>query len=163
MNRKLLNQIKRRVQTEACGAPSNSASLIRMQLKLGQRCRRCLGLLPPPHTPEVSYCTICRPGARRHTVYVSFVYRHPYGWYCRFLEWNLITPAGKSVFVRDEALLLEMARRGGGAPFAHSLPRIANGIRAGRGTFYLRLTDAQHKKLQHTLQAADAAVDHLPS
>lgn len=161
MNQKFLAQVMRRMQAQACGAPSKSLSPVRMQIRSGQRCIRCMGLLPLPHTPDIRYCTLCRPGARRHTVYVSFAYRHPYGWQCKFLEWNLITPAGKSVTFHDEALLLEIARRGGGVPYAHSLQRIADGIRARRGTFYLRLTDAQHKKLQRTLQVADAASDHL--
>jgi hypothetical protein len=87
-------------------------------------------------------------------VYVSFKRRHPDGWQCKFLEWNLITPAGKPVTFRDERLLFKMARCGGGTPYAHSLPHIAAGIKAGRGTFYLRLTDAQHAKLRRTLQAA---------
>ena len=65
--------------------------------------------------------------------------------------------------VRDEALILEIARRGGWPPYADSLQRITDGIRAGRGTFYLRLTDAQHKRLQSTLQVAAAAADHLAS
>lgn len=45
-------------------------------------------------------------------------------------------------------------------PYAHSLPRIVDGIRAERGTFYLRLTDAQHKKLQSTLQVAGSTTRH---
>jgi hypothetical protein len=154
MNQKILDQVMRRMQAQACSAPSKGLSPARMQVRSGQRCIGCMGLLPPPHTPGLRYCTLCRPGARRHTVYVSFKRCHSYGWHCEFLEWNLITPAGKSVTFRDETLLLKMARCGGGVPYAHSLPRIAEGIRAGRGTFYLRLTDAQHTKLQRTLLAA---------
>jgi hypothetical protein len=154
MNKKLLDQVLRRMEAQACSAPRKGLSPARMQVRSGERCIGCMGLLPPPHTPGVQYCTLCRPGARRHTVYVSFAYRHPYGWQCKFLEWNLITPAGKSVTFRDERLLFEMARCGGGVPYAHSLPHIAAGIKAGRGTFYLRLTDAQHTKLQRTLQVA---------
>lgn len=154
MNQKMLDKIMQRMEVQACHTPSKGLSPARMQIRAGQRCIGCMGLLPPPHTPGLRYCTLCRPGARRHTVYVSFKRCQPYGWQCNFLEWNLITPAGKSFTFRDETLLLEMARCGGGVPYAHSLPRIADGIRAGRGIFYLRLTDAQHKKLQSTLQAA---------
>lgn len=157
MNQKILDQVMRRMEAQACSVPCKGLSLARTQVRSGQRCIGCMGLLPPPHTPGLQYCTLCSPGARRHTVYVSFTRCHPYGWQCKFLEWNLITPAGKSVTFRDEGLLLKMARCGGGVPYAHSLPRIVDGIRAGRGTFYLRLTDAQHKKLQSTLHVADAA------
>jgi hypothetical protein len=153
MNRKILDQVMRRMEAQARSTPHKGISPARMQVRSGQRCIGCMGLLPPPHVPGVRYCTLCHPGGRRHTVYVSFAYRHPYGWQCKFLEWNLITPAGKSVTFRDERLLFEMARCGGGVPYAHSLPHIAAGIKAGRGTFYLRLTDAQHTKLQRTLQA----------
>jgi hypothetical protein len=151
MNPKILDQVMRRMEAQACRTPSKGLSPARMQIRAGQRCIGCMGLLPPPHTPGVKYCTLCRPGARRHTVYVSFKRCYPDGWQCKFLEWNLITPAGKSVTFRDERLLFEMARCGGGVPYAHSLPHIAAGIKAGRGTFYLRLTDAQHEKLHSTL------------
>lgn len=152
MNQKILDQVMRRMEAQACGVPRKGLSPARMQVRSGYRCIGCMGLLPPPHTPGIQYCTLCRPGGRRHTVYVSFERCHPYGWRCEFLEWNLITPAGKSVTFRDERLLFEMARCGGGVPYADSLSNIAAGIRAGRGTFYLRLTDAQHAKLQRTLQ-----------
>ena len=154
MNQKILDQVMRRMEAQACSAPRKGISPARMQVRSGQRCIGCMGLLPPPHTPGLRYCTLCRPGARRHTVYVSFKRCHPEGWQCEFLEWNLITPAGKSVTFRDETLLFKMARCGGGVPYAHSLPHIAAGIKAGRGTFYLRLNDAQHKKLQSSLQVA---------
>ena len=154
MNQKLLDQVMRRMEAQACSAPRKGLSPARTQVRLGQRCIGCMGLLPPPHTPGVQYCTLCHPGARRHTVYVSFKRCHPDGWQCKFLEWNLITPAGKSVTFSDETLLLKMARYGGGVPYAHSLPYIAAGIKAGRGMFYLRLTDAQHAKLRRTLPAA---------
>ena len=154
MDQKVIEQVMRRMEAQACSAPRKGLSPARMQVRSGQRCIGCMGLLPPPHTPGVQYCTLCRPGARRHTVYVSFASRPPYGWHCKFLEWNLITPAGKSVIFRDEKLLFKMARCGGGVPYAHSLPHIAAGIKAGRGTFYLRLTDAQHTKLQRTLLVA---------
>ena len=154
MNQKILDQVMRRMEAQVCSAPRKGVSPARMQVRSGQRCSGCMGLLPPPHTPGLRYCTLCRPGARRHTVYVSFKRCDPHGWQVNFLEWNLITPAGKSVTFRDEKLLLKMAQCGGGVPYAHSLPRIVDGIRAGRGTFYLRLTDAQHKKLRSTLQVA---------
>jgi len=154
MNQKLIDQVMRRTEAQACSAPRKGLSPARMQVQSGLRCMGCMGLLPRPHTPGPRYCTLCRPGARRHTVYVSFKRSHPHGWQCKFLEWNLITPAGKSVTFSDAKLLLEMARCGGGVPYAHSLQHIAAGIRAGRGTFYLRLTDAQHAKLQRTLQAS---------
>ncbi len=152
MTHKLLDQVMWRMEAQACSAPSKGLSPARMQVRSGQRCIGCMGLLPSPHKTGVQYCTLCRPGTKRHTVYVSFAYRHPHGWHCKFLEWNLITPVGKSITFRDESLLFEMARCGGGVPYAHSLPHIAAGIRAGRGIFYLRLTDAQHAKLQRTLQ-----------
>jgi hypothetical protein len=155
MDQKILDQVMRRMEAQARSAPRKGISPARTQVRLGQRCIGCMGLLPPPHTPGIQYCTLCRPGARRHTVYVSFTRCHPHGWHCKFLEWNLITPAGKSVTFQDERLLMEMARCGGGVPYAHSLPRIVDGIRAGRGTFYLRLTDAQHNKLHSTLQVTD--------
>ena len=154
MNQKILDQVMRRIEAQARSAPRKGISPARAEVRAGQRCMGCMGLLPPPRTPGVQYCTLCRPGARRHTVYVSFKRCHPDGWCCEFFEWNLITPAGKSVTFRDEKLLFRMARCGGGVPYAHSLPHIAAGIKAGRGTFYLRLTDAQHTKLQNTLQAA---------
>jgi hypothetical protein len=156
MNLKLIDRVNRGIQTTTRSRCTN-LPMIRMQIRSGQRCIGCLGLLPPPHKPEITYCILCRPQGRRHTVYVSFAYRPAQGWHCKFLEWNLITPAGKPVILRDEDLLLKMAHWGGGIPFAHSLQTIVDGIRKGRGTFYLRLTDAQHKKLKSRLQAADAS------
>lgn len=136
---------------------SKSLSTARMQFRSGLRCIGCMGLLPLRHTPGIQYCTLCRPGARRHTVYVCFEYRNPHGWQCKFFEWNLITPAGKTIAFRNESLLLRIARWGSGAPYLHSLRTIAEGIRAGRGAFYVRLTDAQHKKLRGTLPATREA------
>lgn len=150
MDSKLLDQIMRRMQIQACGMPSKRSSQARTFYLSGKYCRKCLGLLPPPHTPGLHYCSLCRPGARRHTVYVSFC-RHARGWQCSFLEWNLITPAGQSVTFRDADSLMELARRGGGLPYAHSLQCIASGIKAGRGYFYLRLTGEQYIKLQSSL------------
>lgn len=147
MYAKLLDQIMRRMQVQACGLPSKSASQARTLYLSGKYCRSCLGLLPPPHTEGLHYCILCRPGARRHIVYVSFC-RQPRGWECRFLEWNLIKPAGQSVTFRAPDSLMEMARRGGGLPYAHSVQCIASGIKAGQGHFYLRLTDEQYQKLQ---------------
>lgn len=72
MNQKLLDQVMRQMETQACSAPRKDLSLARMQVRSGQRCIGCMGPLPPPHTPDLRYCTLCRPGARRHTVYVSF-------------------------------------------------------------------------------------------
>ena len=141
------DKIMRRLQVQSCSAPNKSSSQARTLYLSGKYCRSCLGLLPPPHTPGLHHCSLCRPGSGRHTVYVSFC-RYPHGWQCRFLEWNLITPAGKSVTFRDPDSLIEMARRGGGLPYAHSLQCIADGIKAGRGYFYLRLTDEQYNKLQ---------------
>jgi len=152
MNHRVIEQVMRRMEAQAFSAPRKGISPARQQVRSGERCIGCMGLLPPPHTPGVQYCTLCRPGARRHTVYVSFKRCHPDGWRCEFFEWNLITPAGKSVTFRDETLLFKMARCGGGVPYAHSLPHIVAGIRAGRGIFYLRLNDAQQKKLHRTLQ-----------
>ena len=154
MNQKILDQVMRRMEAQAHSAPPKGLSPARMEVRAGQRCMGCMGLLPPPHTPGIQYCTLCRPGARRHTVYVSFKRCHPDGWHCEFFEWNLITPAGKSVTFHDKRLLFKMARCGGGVPYAYSLPHIAAGIKAGRGTFYLRLTDTQREKLRSTLQVA---------
>ena len=153
MDQKIIDQVMRRMEAQARSAPPKGITPVRAEVRAGQRCIGCKGLLPPPHIPGMRYCTLCQPGARRHTVYVSFA-RCQHGWQCKFLEWNLITPAGKTVTFQDEKLLLKMAQCGGGVPYAHSLPRIAAGIKAGRGTFYLRLTDAQRTKLQSTLQDA---------
>lgn len=147
MDAKLLDQVMRRMQVQACGVPIESSSQARTLFLSGKYCRSCLGLLPPPHTPGLHYCILCRPGARRHRVYVYFC-RQPRGWQCEFLKWNLIKPAGRSVTFRSSDSLMEMARRGGGLPYAHSAQCIADGIKAGRGHFNLRPTDEQYKKLQ---------------
>jgi len=147
VNAKLLDQIMQRMQVQACGVPSKSSLQARTRYLSGKYCRSCLGLLPSPHTLGLHYCILCRPGARRHTVYVSFC-RQPRGWRCKFLELNLIKSAGQSVTFCSHDSLIEMARRGGGLPYAHSVQCIANGIKAGQGHFYLRLTDEQYQKLQ---------------
>lgn len=162
MNSKLVEQVMQRMEARACGTTSKNSSLARSRFLSGKYCRVCIGLLPPPHTPGLQYCTLCRPGARRHTVYVSFAFDRLHGWRCEFLEWNLITPAGKSVTFRSPEPLIEMARRGGALTYANSLQKIAYGIKVGWGHFYLRLTDAQYEALQGSLPVADEASDNLP-
>lgn len=61
MDQKILDQVMRRMEAQACSAPSKSLSPTRMQVRSGQRCIGCMGLLPPPHTPGIQYCTLCRP------------------------------------------------------------------------------------------------------
>ena len=55
----------------------------------GRYCSCCKGPLPP-HTLGTRYCILCHPGAKLHTVYVSFVHRS--GWQCRFFEWSVTHP-----------------------------------------------------------------------
>jgi hypothetical protein len=122
-------------------------------------CSCCKGPLPS-HTRGTQYRVPCRLGAKPHTVYVSFVHRS--GWQCRFFEWDLKTPVGKTLIFRDLTKFYELARRTNGLPYADSWRTIAYGIRAGVGGFYVRLTDVQYRVLQYSAPAADGAPRNFP-
>jgi hypothetical protein len=111
------------------------------KMRSGQICSSCRRPLPQPHTRECKRCENC---ARRHRVRMTF--RRWGGWHCRFYteHWR---PLPKRLTFRDEASIVETARRGNALIDGAIRDALERSIKIGSGGIMLRLNDEQFQSI----------------
>ena len=125
------------------------------KMRSGQICSSCRRPLPQPHTPECKRCENC---IVRHHVRMTF--RRWDGWQCRFYTeyWR---PLPKRVTFRNEASIVETARRGNGLIDGATRDALERAIKIGRGGIVLRLDDEQFQAIGGVPAAIRNAPDNL--
>jgi hypothetical protein len=115
--------------------------------RLREEGRICCGCSAPLGTPPPvieRFCSRCEP---RRKVYLYYM-RVSEGWRCTFLQPDLKTPFGRRLIFQTPEKVMALAMRGGADNSLAGRQAIEYGIRMGRGSAWLLLTDEQYRKLR---------------
>jgi hypothetical protein len=120
------------------------------QIDSGKICANCRRLLDlrPSHERLCEKCS-----GKRHRVYLHFMLSD--GWFCQFLEEDLKTPLPRKLRLDDPAKIVEMAEKGGAAMRLEDRQALDYGIKQGRGSVWLNLTQDQYEKLKRPAARAN--------
>ena len=118
--------------------------LARAQGRACSRCSRFIRGPAPNGAPRL--CPECAPKPGIHRVYLQFYLRD--GWLCHFLDDDMRVLMPRKLRFQDPEKIMTLARIGGASMKLEDKQAIEFGIKNGRGSICLNLTDEQYAKLK---------------